>query len=221
MLPRNVRTPAALRAAREALGLSADGLAKMVRVDDGRTVRRWESGEREIPGPVSVLLETAMNFLDQKISLTQQLERLNSGEMTAGYFTWGNQRIDPTDQNVAAVQEGIKSLTDALVTLTRQPPDSESRREVHFYHLQRLTPLFDPLQKDRWPMPGEINVLSALTYFEKDTGFGPLEICDVDEPGAEFLLEQRVALRRQVGASLRTQPGELIQQFYVRRVPAA
>src|SRR5260370_38952960 len=81
MIPKLVRTPAELKAARHALGFSADGLARMVRVEDGRTVRRWEAGEREIPGPVTVLLETAMGYLAQKELILQQLEMLQSGKM--------------------------------------------------------------------------------------------------------------------------------------------
>ena len=50
-------TPAELKAARQALGLSAEGFAQAVRVESGRTVRRWESGERDIPGPVLALLD--------------------------------------------------------------------------------------------------------------------------------------------------------------------
>ena len=34
----------------------AEGFALLVRVESGRTVRRWESGERDIPGPVIVLV---------------------------------------------------------------------------------------------------------------------------------------------------------------------
>lgn len=43
--------------ARQALGLSAEGFARAVRVESGRTVRRWEAGERDIPGPIITLLE--------------------------------------------------------------------------------------------------------------------------------------------------------------------
>ena len=50
-------TPAQLKKARHALGLSAEGFARLVGVKSGRTVRRWESGEREIPGPVMKLTE--------------------------------------------------------------------------------------------------------------------------------------------------------------------
>jgi DNA-binding transcriptional regulator YiaG len=50
-------TPADLKEARHKLGLSAEGFARLVRVESGRTVRRWESGERDIPGPVLVILD--------------------------------------------------------------------------------------------------------------------------------------------------------------------
>jgi DNA-binding transcriptional regulator YiaG len=50
-------TPEALKSARNRLGLSAEAFARMVRVESGRTVRRWESGDRAIPGPVAVIVE--------------------------------------------------------------------------------------------------------------------------------------------------------------------
>lgn len=53
-------TPAELKSARKALGLSAEGFARFVRVQSGRTVFRWEAGERDIPGPVIVLVRAAM-----------------------------------------------------------------------------------------------------------------------------------------------------------------
>jgi|HigsolmetaAR203D_1030402.scaffolds.fasta_scaffold15358_3 Predicted transcriptional regulator len=53
-------TPAELKAARHALGLSAEGFARWVNVQSGRTVRRWEAGDRDIPGPVAVLVRAAM-----------------------------------------------------------------------------------------------------------------------------------------------------------------
>lgn len=49
-----------LKAARAAFGLSADAFGRLVGVEGGRTVRRWESGEREIPGPVAVLTEALL-----------------------------------------------------------------------------------------------------------------------------------------------------------------
>jgi Helix-turn-helix domain len=46
-----------LRRCRLALGLTLDEFARLVRVSSGRTVRKWEDGEREVPGPVAVLTE--------------------------------------------------------------------------------------------------------------------------------------------------------------------
>lgn len=53
-------TPDELRVARQALGLSAQGFARLVGIESGRTVRRWEAGERDIPGPLVVLLRVLL-----------------------------------------------------------------------------------------------------------------------------------------------------------------
>ncbi len=53
-------TPSDLKSARHALGLSAEGFARLVRVESGRTVRRWEAGDSDIPGPVAVLVEAIL-----------------------------------------------------------------------------------------------------------------------------------------------------------------
>lgn len=50
-------TPEELKSIRQSLGLSAEAFAKMVRVESGRTVRRWEGADRDIPGPVIVIAE--------------------------------------------------------------------------------------------------------------------------------------------------------------------
>lgn len=52
-------TATEFRAARKALGLSANGMAEALRLGKGggRTVRRWESGETPVTGPVSVAVE--------------------------------------------------------------------------------------------------------------------------------------------------------------------
>lgn len=54
-------TPTELKAARQALGLTAERFAHLVQVESGRTVRRWEAGDREIPGPVRVLVWLIMS----------------------------------------------------------------------------------------------------------------------------------------------------------------
>lgn len=50
-------TPDDLKAIRRALGLTAQGFANAVGVASGRTVRKWEHGDRDVPGPVVKLLE--------------------------------------------------------------------------------------------------------------------------------------------------------------------
>jgi len=50
-------TPDELKSIRRSLGLTADAFAALVRVANGRTVRKWEAGDRDIPGPVTVLAE--------------------------------------------------------------------------------------------------------------------------------------------------------------------
>jgi len=53
-------TPAELKKARESLGMTAEQMAKFLRVDGGFvTVFGWEAGrnKRGIPGPVQVLIE--------------------------------------------------------------------------------------------------------------------------------------------------------------------
>ena len=53
-------TPPELRDAHRRLGLSANGAARLFRVSEGRTVRRWWSGERDTPGPVIVLTQALL-----------------------------------------------------------------------------------------------------------------------------------------------------------------
>ena len=51
--------PAAVTAARKALGLSQQGLAEALRLGPNgeRTIRRWEQGDVPITGPASLALE--------------------------------------------------------------------------------------------------------------------------------------------------------------------
>jgi DNA-binding transcriptional regulator YiaG len=53
-------TPSDLKSTRQALGLSAEGFARLVGVESGRTVRRWEAGDRDIPGPVIVIISAIL-----------------------------------------------------------------------------------------------------------------------------------------------------------------
>ncbi len=125
MAPTLVRTAEALKNARAALGISADALARIVRIEDGRTVRRWEAGEREIPGPVIVILETAMGYLDSIKLIDTQLEMMRSGKMRSGETT-PTGRVDQTAADIERLVASRKSLVEALEILTRQPADDGS-----------------------------------------------------------------------------------------------
>jgi hypothetical protein len=214
-IPTLVRTPMELKAARAALGLSTEALARMVLVDDGSSVRRWEAGTHAIPGPVTVILETAMDFVHQKDSLSRQLEMLRAGELRT---MSGSE--DTTGQSIARVTDAIVSLDKALATLTRQPPPGASNTsQVHWYTLRRLTPKHRAGQRDEWSLPGETSPERALAYFQRDAGFSRrLEICESTDPSAEFQLEQHRVLRMPFGASQRLRAGEWIKTFRVREV---
>lgn len=50
-------TPDQFRSIRERAGLSLAGLASVLRMSDKKTIHRYETGERAISGPVSMLME--------------------------------------------------------------------------------------------------------------------------------------------------------------------
>ena len=49
-------TPAEFKSIRHALGLSANRMARVLGVSGGRTIRKWEAGENDIPGPAKLAL---------------------------------------------------------------------------------------------------------------------------------------------------------------------
>ena len=49
-------TPAHFKAIRHAASLTQSGLAALLHVQDIRTIRRYEHGERNVSGPVSLLM---------------------------------------------------------------------------------------------------------------------------------------------------------------------
>jgi len=53
-------TPAEFHDARLALGLTVEGLARLLHVA-GRTIRRWEDGSRHVPPTVVVLMRLFRN----------------------------------------------------------------------------------------------------------------------------------------------------------------
>lgn len=60
--------PTAFKAIRERAGLTQSQLADFLRISDRRTIRYWETGERPVSGPVSLLME----LLDQGVIGTTQ-----------------------------------------------------------------------------------------------------------------------------------------------------
>ena len=50
-------TPTRFRNIRFTLGLSVNELARVLRLESGRTIRRYEGGQSAISGPVSLLME--------------------------------------------------------------------------------------------------------------------------------------------------------------------
>jgi DNA-binding transcriptional regulator YiaG len=55
-------TPAEFLAARKRLGLSQDEMAKFLRLSDGRNVRYYEAGQRQISGPITLCIEYRLKY---------------------------------------------------------------------------------------------------------------------------------------------------------------
>ena len=144
------------------MGLSADGLARILGIEGGRTVRRWEAGDRELPGPVVVVMETALGYLRKIDMLSQQLDLLRSGRMHTG-----TNGVDDTEGTIAALSEARKSYEEAYEILIRQPPPNSAAKEVHWYHLRCLTPHLEAGTKDDWSLPGELSPQAALVVLRK------------------------------------------------------
>lgn len=49
-------TPAEVKAIRNAAGLTQTELARLLRISDIRTIRRWEVGDVPITGPASIIM---------------------------------------------------------------------------------------------------------------------------------------------------------------------
>ena len=158
----------------------------MVGVEDGRTVRRWEAGDRELPGPVIVVMETALGYLRKIEALSRELELLRSGQMRSG-----TNGIDDTKATIDRTAEAKKSYEEAFEILVRRAVPGEAARQVHWYHLRRMTPKFDPGEKDDWSLPGELSPEAALAYFERHEGFNAgLEFCEDGDFSAISLLSK-------------------------------
>lgn len=55
-------TPAQFIAARKRLGLSIEAMAEFLRLKDGRSVRRYEDGSRQISGPIEVAIAYRLKY---------------------------------------------------------------------------------------------------------------------------------------------------------------
>lgn len=72
-----------MKIARQQLGLTQAGLAALMRCD-ARTIRKWEAGDREIPGPVEVLMQAFLSgWRPEAADKTADGYRDNSGDKHA------------------------------------------------------------------------------------------------------------------------------------------
>ncbi len=55
-------TPAQFKSIRKSYNLTQTQLARLLRIEDIRTIRRYETGERPVSGPVSVLMVLVEEF---------------------------------------------------------------------------------------------------------------------------------------------------------------
>ena len=55
-------TPAEFKATRTRLGLSVEEMAEFLRLKDGRSVRRYEDGSREISGPITLCIDYMLKY---------------------------------------------------------------------------------------------------------------------------------------------------------------
>lgn len=55
-------TPKEIKDIRNWLGLSQSDFAMMLGIASDRTIRRWEDGDKNIPGPVEVLCDLIETF---------------------------------------------------------------------------------------------------------------------------------------------------------------
>jgi hypothetical protein len=88
----------------------------LLRVEDGRTVRRWEAGERAIPGPVTVIMETIKGNLAQHEMIDRQLDLRRAGKFKIGNQTTAG-KIDESPEEATRLKMQRVEL-DAALTLT-------------------------------------------------------------------------------------------------------
>lgn len=124
-IPRVVRTPLQLQAARRALGLDPGGLARMIEAEDPAMVKDWENGAEPIPRPLTQLLEFCMELLMQREEIDERLETLMSGERLCGGFVCSNAANDITQAEITNVMVAKTMNEVALAKLMRRPTESD------------------------------------------------------------------------------------------------
>lgn len=231
-----VRSPEDLKAARGVLGLSADSLAKMLRIADGRVIRKWEAGAHEIPGPVIVILETAMGYLHEREKIARQLAMLRSGRMTGG-SNIGSVMVADTAADIARLVEADNAYASALEILTRRPVDdamvqagdetspqsrlASDRQTPRYYHLWARDPKGDPYIEAGWSVMNELSPEAALASMERHHGFaGGLALCGdewADHYAYDFILAEHELVRIESRNTQVLRAGRVLRQFHVKK----
>jgi transcriptional regulator with XRE-family HTH domain len=65
-------TPVQFKDARKALGLSQNAMAKSLGLKTSRAIRQYEAGERQVSGPVAVLVAMLLEQANGKNATPQQ-----------------------------------------------------------------------------------------------------------------------------------------------------
>lgn len=132
-------TAADARNIRRAAGLSTAGLAKLFRVGKGgdRTVRRWEAGDRAVPGPVTLLYDLLKDGTlapddtpDQFVEALRTWRRLMAPDNTDVSYE------DPFDAEADAPADDV---FDGHPPPSRTPPEfHETFKRYHEEHHRNL-----------------------------------------------------------------------------------
>ena len=78
-------TPKQFKRARRMLGLSQPELADLLGIASDRTLRRWEAGQMDIPGPVLLAMELIMEFPEVREYLDLELDDGGKEENDSDY----------------------------------------------------------------------------------------------------------------------------------------
>lgn len=98
-------TPSRIKSIRQTAGLSIRGLMAVLRIRDRKTPMRWESGEVDITGPASIVMEL-----------------IESGELPARYFSQS-----PVDKMVIYKTAMVSHHGEAL-----HAPDPENPEDMRW-----------------------------------------------------------------------------------------